>query len=120
LHGGVVQAFSLRNGAPDVPLLAAVGPLQFEVVQYRLESEYGAPARLKPAQWELVRWVKPPTTAAQLSGLLLADGVRVAQDRDGLAVILFPTKWHVGYFQKNHPQIELLTLPPKPTAVMNE
>ena len=24
------------------PLLAAVGPLQFEVVQYRLESEYGA------------------------------------------------------------------------------
>jgi len=116
LHEGVVQSFQLRSGPMDVPLLAAVGPLQFEVVQYRLESEYGAPARLKPAPWALVRWAKPPTTIEQLGRLLLADGVRVAQDRSGAPAVLFPTAWHIGYFQKNNPDIELLILPPKATA----
>ena len=39
------------------PLLAAVGPLQFEVVQYRLESEYGAESRLEATPWTVVRWL---------------------------------------------------------------
>ena len=52
LQEGVIQVFHLRNAGQRVPLLAAVGPLQFEVVQYRLESEYGAPSRLESAPWE--------------------------------------------------------------------
>ena len=39
LQEGVMQVFYLRDTGQRVPLLAAVGPLQFEVVQYRLESE---------------------------------------------------------------------------------
>ena len=35
-----------------VPVLAAVGPLQFGVVQFRLESEYNAVSRLEPAPWQ--------------------------------------------------------------------
>lgn len=112
LHEGVVQAFHLKNGGQDVPVLAAVGPLQFEVVQYRLESEYGAPAQLKPAQWQLARWVKPPVDITALSQIMLGDGTRLARDKEGQPVILFPTAWHMGYLQKNHPEIELLELPP--------
>ena len=41
LQEGVVQSFLLQNATQRVPLLGAVGPLQFEVVQYRLETEYG-------------------------------------------------------------------------------
>jgi D-sedoheptulose 7-phosphate isomerase len=37
-------------------VLAAVGPLQFEVVQFRLEIEYGAASRLESAPWTVVRW----------------------------------------------------------------
>jgi len=47
----------LQDSATKVPLLAAVGPLQFEVVQYRLQSEYGAESRLEPAPWTVVRWL---------------------------------------------------------------
>ena len=54
LQEGVIQVLIPARIPPSkVPLLAAVGPLQFEVVQYRLESEYGAPrasSRL-PGQW---------------------------------------------------------------------
>ena len=42
LQEGVVQSFTPAQWLTVPPLLAAVGPLQFEIVKYRLESEYGA------------------------------------------------------------------------------
>ena len=57
LQEGVVQMFLLRNSTRRVPLLAAVGALQFEVVQFRLQSEYGADSRLELGPWKLMRWV---------------------------------------------------------------
>ncbi len=59
LQEGVMQVFHLRHAGQRVPLLAAVGPLQFEVVQYRLESEYGAPSRLEAAPWEMLEVGSP-------------------------------------------------------------
>src|SRR5689334_14233862 len=56
LQEGVIQALYLRDSAAKTPLLAAVGPLQFEVVQFRLQSEYGAESRLESAPWAVVRW----------------------------------------------------------------
>jgi len=56
LQEGVVQSFSLKDASQRVPLLGAVGPLQFEVVQYRMQTEYGAESRLETAPWKLLRW----------------------------------------------------------------
>src|SRR5205823_9059292 len=47
LQEGVVQSFFIKDSAQRVPLLGAVGPLQFEVVQYRMQTEYGAESRLE-------------------------------------------------------------------------
>ena len=55
------------------PLLAAVGPLQFEVVQYRLESEYGAASRLEAAPWTVVRWLAAGLTEAGSGRAFPAD-----------------------------------------------
>src|SRR5207302_4513955 len=57
LQEGVVQAFQFKDSAQRVPLLGAVGPLQFEVVQYRMQTEYGAESRLEPGPWKILRWV---------------------------------------------------------------
>ena len=59
LQEGVVQSLTARSAPPGSTLLAAVGPLQFEVVQYRLKSEYGAESRLEAAPWTLMRWIEP-------------------------------------------------------------
>src|SRR5512139_631205 len=64
LQEGVVQSFSLKDATQRVPLLGAVGPLQFEVVQYRLQSEYGAESRLEPAPWKVLRWVRVEDSGA--------------------------------------------------------
>ena len=48
LREGVAQAFKLKDPLVRIPLLGAVGPLQFDVLQYRLESlEYGAECRIQ-------------------------------------------------------------------------
>src|SRR4051812_26466500 len=64
LKEGVAQAYELPDSLQRVPLLGAVGPLQFDVLKYRLESEYGADCRLESAPWTIVRWIREKQTAA--------------------------------------------------------
>jgi peptide chain release factor 3 len=108
LQEGVVQVFELRDSGQKIPLLAAVGPLQFEVVQYRLESEYGAPSRLEMASWEAFRWLSPAT---DISALKLPTGCRVAFDSAGQPGILFPSAWTQRYFAEQNPDTALHELP---------
>ena len=46
---GVVQVLASDLRGDQAPVLAAVGPLQFEVVADRLENEFGAPVTLRAA-----------------------------------------------------------------------
>ena len=110
LQEGVVQVFDLRDVGQKIPLLAAVGPLQFEVVQYRLESEYGAPSRLETAPWEMLRWIRADTTPEELQELKLPTGCRIARDSDEHPVVLFPSAWTLGYFEKQNPSTALFTV----------
>jgi peptide chain release factor 3 len=108
LQEGVMQVFELRDTVQKVPLLAAVGPLQFEVVQYRLESEYGAESRLESATWEAFRWL--PQNVDE-KALKLPTGCRLAIDSGGNNGVLFPNAWTQRYFGELNPGIVLLSLP---------
>ncbi|CAN5477023.1 peptide chain release factor 3 [soil metagenome] len=111
LKEGVVQVLGLRDALQKVPLLAAVGPLQFDVVVYRLESEYGAESRLEQAPFAVMRWIGGDDPEAAAATLSLPTGVRVATDSDGRPAVLFPSEWVVDYFAKTNPGVELLTTP---------
>jgi peptide chain release factor 3 len=110
LQEGVIQVLYLKDTASKTPLLAAVGPLQFEVVQYRLESEYGAPSRLELAPWTVVRWL-PGFHPALLETLSLPTGSRLAFDIKQNPVILFPNEWSANYFAQTNPKVPLASLP---------
>ncbi len=110
---GVAQAFNLKDTASRVPLLAAVGPLQFEVLHYRLETEYNAEARREPAPFQVVRWLPAGTKEEELDGISLPTGGRFATDGDGNWVALFPTDWSMNYFTQNNPRVPLSPLAPK-------
>ncbi len=111
LQEGVIQVLHVRNAAARVPLLAAVGPLQFEVVQFRLESEYGAMSRLESAPWTVVRWLPPELKDAELDALSLPSGSRLAHDMDRHPVVLFATEWAANYFAQTNPKAPLSLLP---------
>ena len=110
LQEGVVQVFQLRDSDQRIPLLAAVGPLQFEVVQYRLESEYGAVSRLETVPWEILKWLRAGTTPAEIKALKMPTGCRIAYDVEDQPVALFPSNWTLNYFQQQNPEAKLFDL----------
>ncbi|OIR04049.1 peptide chain release factor 3 [mine drainage metagenome] len=111
LQEGVVQSFNARHAPPGSTLLAAVGPLQFEVVQYRLKSEYNAESRLEAASWTLMRWIEPHPSLANLSSLVVASGVSFGSDRHDNTIVLFPNDWTMRYFMEKNPDLRLHELP---------
>jgi peptide chain release factor 3 len=113
LQEGVIQILHLKDAIVKVPLLAAVGPLQFEVVQFRLLSEYGAESRLEAAPWTVMRWLPQTMTDEQCEQLQLPTGSRIAKDSDGNTVVLFANDWSAAYFQQTNPKIEIAKLAPE-------
>jgi peptide chain release factor 3 len=111
LQEGVIQTLQLREAATKAALLAAVGPLQFEVVQYRLESEYGAASRLEAAPWTVVRWLSAGLTEADLDAISLPTGARLAYDMGRNPVVLFANDWSANYFTQTNPKVALSNLP---------
>ena len=114
LQEGVVQSINLRAGMTTATLLAAVGALQFEVVQFRLESEYGATSRLDPCNWTLMKWLAPADPAAKLpdlTRLIVATGVTFGTDKLDQPVVLFPNDWTMRYFTEKNPELKLHDLP---------
>jgi peptide chain release factor 3 len=111
LQEGVVQSFNARNAPPGATLLAAVGPLQFEVVQWRLQSEYGAESRLTPTPWTLLKWIEPHPLLKDTSRLIVATGVSFGTDKFDQPIALFPNDWTMRYFQEKNPELKLHDLP---------
>jgi peptide chain release factor 3 len=111
LQEGVVQAFTARNAPPGATLLAAVGPLQFEVVQWRLQAEYNAESRLTPTPWTLLKWLEPHPLLQDTSRLIVANGVSFGADKFDHPIVLFPNEWTMRYFLEKNPELKLHDLP---------
>ncbi len=111
LQEGVIQFFYLKNSLQKIPLLGAVGPLQFEVVQYRLESEYGAKSKIELTNWNVLRWVITELEEKKQSEMLLPAGAAWAVDSDGNSVLLLTSEWSLNYFYEKNPDIELSDMP---------
>lgn len=117
LQEGVIQAFYIRNSAQKIPLLGAVGPLQFEVVQYRLQDEYGAESRLEQTNWKVLRWASPEINDENINEILLPAGAAWAYDSEERLVLLLTSEWSLNYFTEKNPKIELSDLPFEKTLV---
>jgi peptide chain release factor 3 len=104
---GVVQVLSSDLRGDQAPVLAAVGPLQFDVVLHRLEHEFGARADLEHLGYTMAR----RTDTEGAAGLAGQRGVEVLTRRlDGALLALFSDKWRLAAIQRDHPDIPLETL----------
>ena len=103
---GVVQVFWPKSGAP-LPILGAVGRLQFEVLQHRLKDEYACPILMEPRSFQMARWLHggwPEPT--KFWGELV-------EDSDGNPAILFENDWQRRTTAEKCPLIEFLEHPPR-------
>jgi peptide chain release factor 3 len=107
---GAVQVLYDTDLSKRDPILAAVGQLQLEVVQYRLENEYGVQTRLEPLEFSVARWVVGGWPALEQVGRLFnCKTVRDAWDRP---VLLFRNSWNLRQLGEDHPSLELSGVAP--------
>ena len=100
---GVVQV--LRD--PDVgdmqPVLAAVGPMQFDVVAWRLENEFGALSVMEPTRYRVAR----RTDAESMPLLRSMQGVTVLERSDGTLLALFESPYWLDRVIADQPELTL-------------
>ncbi|MEX2214863.1 MAG: peptide chain release factor 3 [Phycisphaeraceae bacterium] len=117
LQEGVIQSFELPNRAQKLLLLGAIGPLQFEIVQYRLAQEYGAESRIDPAPWSIVRWCADADVVKRMNELVVPGGAEFAISSRGEPVLLFPDLWTERYFCERNPTVALVRQPPSDLSI---
>ena len=100
---GVVQVLRDQDLGDQAPMLAAVGPMQFEVASHRLEHEFGAPTELSPTSWRIARKTDEASTPS-LRGL---QGVAVYARADGTRYALFESPYWLARVEGDHPDLTL-------------
>ncbi len=107
---GAVQIMYSADEAKRDPILAAVGQLQFEVVQFRLQNEYGVETRLEQLPYSVARWVKGGWSALEKAGRLF--NTTTVKDSWGRPVLLFRNEWNCQQVEGDHPELELSAIAP--------
>ena len=105
---GTLQLF-LEPGREKDPILGVVGELQFEVLKYRLEHEYGAKVEMERMPYQHARWVEGPKTPEEL----LKGRVALAVwDVDKRPVALMRDEWELRRAQSDNPSWVFSTTAP--------
>ncbi len=100
---GVAQLFtSSLNGRK---IIGTVGALQFEVIQYRLEHEYGAKCRWEPISIHKACWIRSENQE-QLADFKRRKHTNMAVDKHGRDVFLADTSYALALAQENFKDIE--------------
>ncbi|WP_199432950.1 peptide chain release factor 3 [Qaidamihabitans albus] len=101
---GVVQVLRSDLRGDAVPVFAAVGPMQFDVAEHRLEHEFSCPVRLDRLSYRAVRRLGDPAQRQ------LVDGGRrseVLTRTDGAELALFEDEMTMRILQRQHPDLAL-------------
>jgi peptide chain release factor 3 len=104
---GVIQILYAVNGGVRAPILGAVGALQFDVVQARLQLEYGVETNLEPLSYTAARWISG--TPAAIEGALSSTRWLHVQDHRQQSVLLFNTAWDLNYCMQQNPAVVFAT-----------
>ncbi|GAA3268631.1 MULTISPECIES: peptide chain release factor 3 [Dactylosporangium] len=99
---GVVQVLRSNRRGDQAPVLAAVGPMQFEVATHRLDVEFGVPTAIEHLPYRLAR----RTDAEGEQMLRTAVGVEVlVRARDDTRLALFLDQWRLRSVTNDHPKL---------------
>lgn len=107
---GAVQIMYSVDEAKRDPILAAVGQLQFEVVQFRLQNEYGVETLLEALPYSVARWVDGGWEALNKVGRLF--NTATVKDSWGRPVLLFRNEWNYQQVEGEHPELKLKKVAP--------
>lgn len=100
----VVQILRSDYRGAQSPVLAAVGPMQFDVVTQRLEEEFKSPVALDRLPYQLAR----RTDADGEQTLRGVHGVEVMRrSSDEARLVLISDRWRLGTIERRFPDLHL-------------
>ena len=103
---GVAQLFIQEMGSKKI--IGTVGELQFDVIKYRLEHEYGATCEFRPMKYYKACWLTSDNKE-KLNEFIRIKTTDIAKDKDGNWVYLAPSAWILKLEQQNYPDITFHT-----------
>lgn len=102
---GVIQIFTDAQRSP-YPLIAAVGELQLQVFQWRMESEYNEKTILERLPYTRLRWLGNDERPLTSFGIYAFDELE-------RPVIMFKNDWELNYTAERSKGVMFLESPPK-------
>lgn len=99
---GVAQLFVKKTG--NRKIIGTVGELQFEVIKYRLEHEYGAKCEFESKNYFKACWLTGDEAKLDEFKKLKVNDMVV--DKDGNDVYLSPSQFILSMEQSNFPDLE--------------
>ena len=103
---GVAQLFTLEMNGRKV--IGTVGALQYEVIQYRLEHEYGAKCTYENLNVHKACWVEPENIKSEeFKEFKRVKQRYLAKDKQGQLVFLADSAFTIQMTQSKYPTVKL-------------
>lgn len=108
---GASQVFYPQN-SNDI-IVGVVGQLQFEVIQFRLENEYGASSKFEACPYRLSRWVLPKPEHKDkfqktLDALSKSYDTVLSKDAEERWAILCSSEYALNKAAERYPEVEFV------------
>ncbi len=103
---GAIQIFQEYTAGMSEIIVGVVGVLQFDVLKYRLENEYGCEIRLETLPYNFIRWIKDPST--DVTKLKRVNDVKKVKDMKENPLLLFTNEWTIRTVLENNEGLELM------------
>ncbi len=100
---GVAQLFTKEDN--NRKIIGTVGALQFDVLAYRLEHEYGAAVNYEPVNLYKACWITCDDEKA-LADFRRRRAKDIARDKHDQLVFLAESAWALKMAQENHPEVQ--------------
>lgn len=99
---GVAQLFVQQPG--NKKIIGTVGELQFEVIKYRLEHEYGAKCDFSPLRFHKACWMTTENEE-KLNDFIKRKAAYIASDKDNNPVFMAESAFLLQNAQEDYPEI---------------
>ncbi|MCF0229355.1 MAG: peptide chain release factor 3, partial [Parasporobacterium sp.] len=103
---GAIQIFQEYKGGMEEVIIGVVGVLQFDVMKFRMQSEYNVEIRLENLPYEYIRWISNPDEVDVPSINGTSDMKRII-DMKGNPLLLFINDWSIKMVLDRNPKLQL-------------
>lgn len=91
---GAIQIFQEYNTGLEEVIVGVVGVLQFDVLKFRLKSEYNVDIIMENLPYEYIRWVVP-SPDLDMENLVGTSDMKKVMDLKGRPLLLWVNEWSI-------------------------